>query len=69
MRCPKCKSENIRHARLRLFDLPKLFVLNSPVRCRKCRKRWYAFMPAIPAQTQPDEGRDRLVLTEDPQES
>ena len=42
LRCPKCKSTDVRYSRERtLLDvIPRLFAMR-PVRCRFCRKRFF----------------------------
>ena len=42
MNCFHCRSNDLRLSRLHSFDIPKLFLLKIPVRCRSCRERFYA---------------------------
>ena len=39
--CPRCGLRTIRSSQFRLFDLPRLLMLRSPMRCRSCRTRFY----------------------------
>jgi predicted Zn-ribbon and HTH transcriptional regulator len=41
VRCPECKSTDVRPAHGRATDLIPLAFLMIPVRCRKCRKRFF----------------------------
>lgn len=41
VRCPRCGLRTIRSSQFRLFDLPRLFLLRSPMRCKSCRTRFY----------------------------
>ena len=43
--CDRCGSSRFRTSRLRLSDLPRLFLFRYPVRCLVCRRRSYA--PAL----------------------
>jgi hypothetical protein len=42
--CDACGSTRFRMSRLRVSDVPRLFILRYPVRCRSCHKRTYASM-------------------------
>jgi hypothetical protein len=42
MNCRWCGSSSIRTSRLRLADLPRLFTLQLPMRCRSCEERYFA---------------------------
>jgi len=39
MKCPHCGATSFRTSRIRLSDLPRLLLLQYPVRCRTCRER------------------------------
>jgi hypothetical protein len=39
--CLWCESPNVRNSRLRLADLPRLLLLQWPVRCRSCEERYH----------------------------
>gem|GEM_PF-5597211 len=39
--CHECGSNKLRRAHLRFSDATRLFVLQYPVRCRVCRRRWH----------------------------
>jgi predicted Zn-ribbon and HTH transcriptional regulator len=40
-RCPECGSTDLRHARRRLLDaIPFVFIM-TPLRCRKCLRRFF----------------------------
>jgi hypothetical protein len=41
MNCPYCGTPKFRTSRIRLADLPRLAVLQFPVRCRLCRERFH----------------------------
>jgi hypothetical protein len=42
MYCNLCGSPNIRNSRFRPSDLPRLLLMQSPVRCRSCDGRYFA---------------------------
>jgi hypothetical protein len=44
MNCPYCGTPKFRTSRLRLTDLPRLALLQFPVRCRLCRERFHVGM-------------------------
>jgi hypothetical protein len=46
MLCHHCWLEDFRLSRLRLFDMPRLLVLQYPVRCRNCAQRAYTSFPS-----------------------
>jgi len=50
--CQECGSSNLRRAHFRFSDAVRLLTLRYPVRCRNCRKRWYA--PIEQARLLPD---------------
>jgi hypothetical protein len=41
MNCPYCGTPKFRTSRMRLVDIPRLFLLQFPVRCRLCRERFH----------------------------
>ena len=41
MNCPYCGTPKFRTSRIRLSDLPRLALLQYPVRCRLCRERFH----------------------------
>lgn len=41
MNCPYCGTPKFRTSRVRLSDLPRLALLQYPVRCRLCRERFH----------------------------
>jgi hypothetical protein len=41
MNCPFCGTPKFRTSRVRVSDIPRLAVLQFPVRCRLCRERFY----------------------------
>jgi hypothetical protein len=41
MKCPYCDSPKFRTSRIRMSDVPRLALLQYPVRCRLCRERFY----------------------------
>lgn len=50
----QCQWPHIRLSRFRLSDLPRLFTLVYPVRCRKCYTRGYTdLLHAIRIRRQP----------------
>lgn len=40
MNCPYCGTPKFRTSRLRFADIPRLALLQFPVRCRLCRERF-----------------------------
>ena len=44
MNCPYCGIPKFRTSRLRFSDLPRLALLQFPVRCRLCRERFHVGM-------------------------
>jgi hypothetical protein len=44
-RCHFCDASSLRRSRLRFSDFPWLLVLHFPVRCRRCSKRQFVFLP------------------------
>ncbi len=45
MRCNLCGSTTFRLSRLRVSDLPRMVLLQYPVRCRICYKRAFMSIP------------------------
>jgi hypothetical protein len=41
MNCPYCGTPKFRTSRVRFSDIPRLALLQFPVRCRLCRERFY----------------------------
>jgi len=41
MRCPYCGTPKFRTSRVRLGDLPRLALLQFPLRCKSCRERFH----------------------------
>jgi hypothetical protein len=41
MNCPSCGTPKFRISRVRLADIPRIALLQYPVRCRLCRERFY----------------------------
>lgn len=41
VRCPECNSTELRQSQFRVFDIIPLVLLMVPLRCRKCRKRFF----------------------------
>jgi hypothetical protein len=41
MNCPYCGTPKFRTSRIRFADIPRLFLLQFPVRCRLCRERFH----------------------------
>jgi hypothetical protein len=41
MNCPYCGTPKFRTSRVRLADLPRLALLQYPVRCKLCRERFH----------------------------
>lgn len=44
MNCPYCGTPKFRTSRFRLTDIPRLALLQFPVRCRLCRERFHVGM-------------------------
>jgi hypothetical protein len=44
MNCPYCGTPKFRTSRLRFSDIPRLALLQFPVRCRICRERFHVGM-------------------------
>jgi hypothetical protein len=44
MNCPYCGTPKFRTSRIRFSDLPRLALLQFPVRCRLCRERFHVGM-------------------------
>jgi len=45
--CHECGSSSLRQAHFRLADTLHLLAFKYPVRCRACRRRWYASMMVV----------------------
>ena len=41
MNCPYCGTPKFRTSRVRFVDLPRLALLQFPVRCKLCRERFH----------------------------
>jgi hypothetical protein len=41
MNCPYCGTPKFRTSRVRFSDIPRLALLQLPVRCRLCRERFH----------------------------
>jgi len=41
MNCPYCGTQKFRTSRVRFSDIPRLALLQFPVRCRLCRERFH----------------------------
>jgi hypothetical protein len=41
MNCPYCGTPKFRTSRVRVADIPRLALLQFPVRCRLCRERFH----------------------------
>jgi hypothetical protein len=41
MNCPYCGTPKFRTSRIRFADIPRLALLQFPVRCRLCRERFH----------------------------
>jgi hypothetical protein len=41
MKCSSCFSSRVRRSRFRLADIPRLFLLELPIRCHSCYERDY----------------------------
>jgi len=53
--CNICGASKFRGSRFREQDIPRLFTLQLPVRCRKCHERTYAsFLRMIAPKRQVD---------------
>ena len=44
MNCPYCGTPKFRTSRIRFSDIPRLALLQFPVRCRLCRERFHVGM-------------------------
>jgi hypothetical protein len=44
VKCFYCRSSRLRLSRIRLSDLPRFLLLQTPVRCRSCHERSYLNM-------------------------
>lgn len=44
MNCPYCGTPKFRTSRVRISDIPRLALLQFPVRCRLCRERFHVGM-------------------------
>jgi len=48
LRCSGCGSLAIRASRFRISDIPRLFALQMPIRCRDCQWRGYTLFNRVP---------------------
>ena len=64
MNCPYCGTPKYRTSRLRLTDLPRLALLQFPVRCRLCRERFHVGISLALnlVQSQRVRGEEEAVL-------
>lgn len=46
--CPQCKSHKIRGGTLHAYDGVRRLLLQTPLRCRECRHRFWVFSPLKP---------------------
>jgi DNA-directed RNA polymerase subunit N (RpoN/RPB10) len=44
VKCFYCQSNRLRLSHFHLFDIPRLLILQLPVRCRSCGERFYAIV-------------------------
>ena len=44
MNCHFCGSSRLRYSRFRVSDLPYIFLIRLPVRCRNCQARSYIWI-------------------------
>lgn len=61
MVCPTCYKSDFRLSRFRSTDLPALFTLRYPVRCRACSHRMHAG-PMAAFQLWQERKRKRQIL-------
>lgn len=61
MVCPTCYKSSFRLSHFRSMDLPALFTLRYPVRCRACSHRMYAG-PMAAFQVWQDRRRKGQIL-------
>jgi hypothetical protein len=47
MNCLWCGSSNLQSARMRTSDIPRLLLMQQPVRCRFCNERYFASMLSV----------------------
>jgi hypothetical protein len=64
MNCLWCGSSNLETARLRVSDIPRLFLLQQPILCRFCHERdyssiWSVWKLKALAKARRDERRQR----------
>jgi len=58
MNCPYCGTPKFRTSRIRFADLPRLALLQFPVRCRLCRERFHVGMSLYLHVTQSQRVRE-----------
>jgi hypothetical protein len=56
--CHECGSQNLRSSHFRIADTVHLLVLQYPVRCHSCKKRWYAPLREALQLPRPPHRRD-----------
>jgi hypothetical protein len=64
MNCPYCGTPKFRTSRIRLADIPRLALLQFPVRCRLCRERFHVGMLLFLHLTQSQRVREAEDATE-----
>jgi hypothetical protein len=59
MHCHFCGSPHVRNSHLRPTDLPRLLLMQCPVRCRNCEGRYFAsIFGALKLRSQAKARRD-----------
>jgi hypothetical protein len=61
--CHECGSNNIRASRVRLADLLHLLEFQYPVRCYRCKRRWYAPLLSTLSLPRSTHGRRKVPKT------
>jgi hypothetical protein len=64
MNCPYCGTPKFRTSRIRLVDLPRLALLQYPVRCKLCRERFHVGLPLALHLFRSQKARAREEATE-----
>jgi hypothetical protein len=59
MNCPYCGNPKFRTSHVRLSDIPRLALLQFPVRCRLCRERFHIGMSLALHLKQSERVRER----------
>jgi hypothetical protein len=62
MNCPYCGTPKFRTSRVRFSDLPRLALLQFPVRCRLCRERFHVGLSLALHLLQSQRVREREEL-------